>query len=77
LKFDGANTSWLVLESSSSCDGVCWSVYDPSFFNGWGIYRARGRTDVACPFESDESSVERAPIPRTADEWRLMLNKSR
>jgi hypothetical protein len=40
VKFDGAREFWLVLESSSSCDGVCWSVYDPSFFNGWALVSA-------------------------------------
>ncbi|GAA0316400.1 hypothetical protein GCM10009087_28530 [Sphingomonas oligophenolica] len=49
LRVDGANIAWLVLESSSSCDGVCWSVYDPSSFDGWSLYRAAGRSDVPCP----------------------------
>jgi hypothetical protein len=28
-----------VVESSSSCGGVCWSFYDESFFHGWGIIK--------------------------------------
>jgi hypothetical protein len=76
LKFDGANTSWLVLESSSSCDGVCWSVYDPAFFNGWGIYRAAGRRDLGCPAPAKATSIRSSPIPLTASAWRAMLNRS-
>lgn len=49
LWIDGANIAWLTLESSSSCDGVCWSLYDPSIFDGWSLYRAAGRSDVPCP----------------------------
>ncbi|MEH3036271.1 MAG: hypothetical protein PGN23_07260 [Sphingomonas adhaesiva] len=48
MTLDGGNDEWLMLESSSSCDGVCWSVYDPSFFGGWELRRARGRSDVPC-----------------------------
>jgi cell wall-associated NlpC family hydrolase len=77
LKFDGANTSWLVLESSSSCDGVCWSVYDPAFFNGWGLYRAQARQGLSCPGEgtSGQASIDKAPIPMKADEWRDVLRR--
>ena len=39
MRFDGASDGWLILDSASACDGVCWSVYDPSFFSGWGMYR--------------------------------------
>jgi hypothetical protein len=76
LKLDGANTSWLVLESSSSCDGVCWSVYDPAFFNGWGIYRAAGRKDLACPTSGRATSIAGSPIPESTNAWRTMLNKT-
>jgi hypothetical protein len=48
MTVDGGNDEWLMLESSSSCDGVCWSVYDPSFFSGWQLRRAKNRTDVPC-----------------------------
>ena len=48
MTLDGGNDEWLMLESSSSCDGVCWSVYDPAFFAGWELRRAKGRSDVPC-----------------------------
>ena len=70
LPFDGASSSWLVLESTSSCDGVCWSVYEPSFFNGWGLYRASNRKDKACPPSSFETSIKNAPFPSKFMDWR-------
>ncbi|TXH67725.1 MAG: hypothetical protein E6Q88_10430 [Lysobacteraceae bacterium] len=70
VKFDDANHSWLVLESSSSCDGVCWSVYDPAFFNGWGLYRASGREDARCTALTKATSIEFNPIPRKFSLWR-------
>lgn len=57
MRIDGANIAWLVLESSSSCDGVCWSVYDPSILNGWSLYRAAGRSDVPCPRRSQPRTM--------------------
>jgi hypothetical protein len=36
--FDSSLTQ-LVVESSSSCGGACWSFYDESFFGGWAIIR--------------------------------------
>lgn len=74
LVFDGANVSWLVLESASACDGVCWSVYDPSFFNGWGIYRAANRGDFKCVARKKESTlIAEKPIPHTLQAWRDMV----
>jgi hypothetical protein len=45
----GGNDAWLMLEASSACDGVCWTIFDPSVFDGWSLYRAAGRGDAACP----------------------------
>ena len=74
VELDGANAVWLVLESSSSCDGVCWTFYDPGFFNGWGLYRAAGRSDAPCPPEDENStSIADTPIPRDPDKWRVVL----
>jgi hypothetical protein len=70
IAFDGASEFWLVLESTSSCDGVCWSVYDPSFFNGWGLYRAANRADKRCLPSRPETSIERARFPAKFDGWR-------
>lgn len=75
IPFDGASEFWLVLESSSACDGVCWSVYDPSFFNGWGLYRASNRSDKACPAASDDTSIVRAPFPTDLSDWREKVVK--
>lgn len=58
LRLYDANDTWMMLESASGCDGVCWSFYDPSFFNGWGMYRSSGRTDAPCP----QKTVERSTI---------------
>lgn len=71
IQVDGASDAWLMLESASGCDGVCWSVYDPSFFNGWGLYRAVGRADAPCPGKLNRSS---APIPSTFDKWSTMVD---
>lgn len=70
IKFDNANDSWLVQESSSSCDGVCWSVFDPSFFNGWGLYRAHGRRDSKCPVDNRQNSIKDHAIPSEFGKWR-------
>jgi hypothetical protein len=32
-----SSQAFLVIESSSSCGGVCWSYYDESFFHGWAL----------------------------------------
>ena len=34
-----SSQAMLVVESNGSCAGVCWSFYDESFLNGWGILR--------------------------------------
>lgn len=70
LRIDGASDSWLVLESSSGCDGVCWSVYDPSYFNGWGLYRAGGRRDAQCIVRSE---AQAAPIPFELGRWSRLV----
>lgn len=67
--FDGANQSWVVIESASSCDGVCVSVYDPVFFNGWGIYRAKNRSDKNCPDGSSKQNILANPIPSNKASW--------
>jgi hypothetical protein len=72
LELDGASLAWLVLESASSCDGVCWSVYDPAFFNGWGIYRAKRRADAPCPVDSPSTNYSSA-IPIDPGKWRDRL----
>ncbi|WP_277981185.1 hypothetical protein [Sphingomonas phyllosphaerae] len=64
LKLDGANDDWLMLESSSSCDGVCWSIYDPSFFSGWSMFRAAGRSDVPCPEKMRVASARQLTVRR-------------
>ena len=73
LRADGASDVWLVLESSSGCDGVCWSLYDPSYFNGWGLYRADGRTDAPCPTDAAATDIVRRPIPLDAAAWRRQV----
>lgn len=70
VPFDGASEFWLVLESASSCDGVCWSVYDPSFFNGWGLYRAKNRKDTDCLKPNKENSIAKAQFPSDFATWR-------
>uniref|UniRef100_B0T6I0 Uncharacterized protein n=1 Tax=Caulobacter sp. (strain K31) TaxID=366602 RepID=B0T6I0_CAUSK len=70
---DGASSGWLVLESASGCDGVCWSVYDPSFFNGWGLYRASKRSDLKCPPASLATGIPSHPIPTLDDAWRAAV----
>jgi hypothetical protein len=34
-----ASEAILVVESSSSCGGACWTFYDESFFHGWALIR--------------------------------------
>ena len=70
MRLDGANDDWLVLESSSGCDGVCWSVYDPGYFNGWGLYRARARGDADC---ITRSSAQATPIPFDLARWTRLI----
>lgn len=67
--FDGVNQSWLVIESASSCDGVCISVYDPAFFNGWGLYRAKNRSDINCPDDNLKQNIVANPIPTNKASW--------
>ncbi|MBO9713751.1 hypothetical protein [Sphingomonas sp.] len=69
MRPDGANDAWLMLESSSGCDGVCWSVYDPSLFDGWGLYRAAGRADAACLAGNAAAAT---PIPYDLTRWSLL-----
>jgi cell wall-associated NlpC family hydrolase len=73
LSADGASEAWLVLEAASGCGGVCWSLYDPGFFNGWGLYRAAGRRDRPCPAAPASASLTAAPIPRDRAGWLRML----
>jgi hypothetical protein len=57
--FDSSR-AMLVMESSSSCGGVCWTYYDESFFHGWAIIRnGAGR--------EEEKFGE---IPLTFDKWK-------
>ncbi|MBR0951230.1 hypothetical protein [Bradyrhizobium canariense] len=70
VAFDGASEFWLVQESTSACDGVCWSVYDPSFFNGWGLYRASNRSDKSCPQSNPEASISATSFPTDYSNWR-------
>ena len=53
----------LVAESSSGCGGVCWSVYDESFFDGWAI--VRNAPGAPTP--------DMAPIPINYDGWRRLF----
>lgn len=76
LKMDGASEDWLVLESSSACGGVCWSVYDPAFFNGWGLYRSSRRSDHKCPPHATATAIASHPIPQDGDEWRKAVQDS-
>ncbi len=71
LRLDGANDVWLTLEASSACDGVCWSVYDPSYFNGWGLYRASGRRDAPC-IRSRGGAASNS-IPRDMTQWEELV----
>lgn len=77
LRFDGANDAWLVLESASGCDGVCWSVYDAAFFNGWGLYRTTNRSDASCIPTGPSGSIATSPIPTNLEEWRALVNKKK
>lgn len=70
---DGASDGWLVLESASACDGVCWSVYDPGFFSGWGLYRAAGRADFGCPLARPETAIATNPVPNGLEAWRAKV----
>jgi hypothetical protein len=63
MQLDGASDTWLTLESSSGCDGVCWTVYDPSWFDGWGIYRANARGCVT------GTAAAASPIPYDLGRW--------
>lgn len=77
LSIDGASEAWLVLEAASGCGGVCWSLYDPAFFNGWGLYRAAVRSDRPCPAAPAAASLATAPIPRDRSGWLRMLRGGR
>lgn len=70
IRVDKANDTWLMLESASGCDGVCWSLYDPSFFNGWGLYRAAGRSDERCPGKRARTETV---IPTDFNSWAAMV----
>jgi cell wall-associated NlpC family hydrolase len=74
---DGGSEAWLVLEAASGCGGVCWSLYDPAFFNGWGLYRAAGRRDRPCPAAPATANLATAPIPRERAAWLRMLRGGR
>lgn len=76
VQIDGASDSWLVLESASSCGGVCWSVYDPAFFNGWGMYRSSNRSDYKCPPSTVQTDIVAHPIPLTNAAWRSAVQTS-
>lgn len=54
----------LVFESSSSCGGVCWSLYDESFFHGWALIR---NTDA----KNGPSKFERIPLDYA--KWKEMF----
>jgi hypothetical protein len=56
----------LVVESSSSCGGVCWSLYDESFFHGWGIIRHE---------KHDAPPKDMKRIPESVEEWRNRFAK--
>ncbi|WP_375391594.1 hypothetical protein [uncultured Sphingomonas sp.] len=47
----GGAPGWQVFESGSRCSGVCESVYDPSYFDGWWIVRLKlaAGDDRDCP----------------------------
>jgi hypothetical protein len=72
IRMNGANLYYQVLESSSSCDGVCWSFYDSYFFSGWGIYRARNRSDFQCSHKSS-ADIVRVPFPSNYKTWSCTL----
>lgn len=73
VRLDGGNIYLQVLESSSSCDGICWSYYDTSFFGGWGVYRRNHRTDINC-VKGEASDIRLHPFPERISEWRSRLN---
>jgi hypothetical protein len=54
----------LVAESSSACGGVCWSVYDEGFFDGWAILRNK---------QPSVPQSGMAPIPISYDGWRRLM----
>jgi hypothetical protein len=53
----------LVLESSGGCGGVCTSLYDESYFDGWALI-SRGTPSPGADF---------APIPLGYPAWRNLL----
>jgi hypothetical protein len=53
----------LVVESSSSCGGVCWTYYDQSFFHGWAIVRNGKPT----------APTSLADVPKNLPDWREMF----
>lgn len=55
----GRSRGLRVLESSSRCGGVCESVYDPTFFDGWWVLRIR-LTGVDCPRWLDAAAAGRS-----------------
>ena len=56
-----SSRAMLVVESNGSCAGVCWSFYDESFLNGWGILRHKA---------GKPSSSIVHQIPTEGPEWR-------
>ena len=57
----GRSRGLRVLESSSRCGGVCESVYDPTFFDGWWILRIRLDGAGDCPHWLDAAAAEAQP----------------
>jgi hypothetical protein len=61
----------LVIESSSSCGGVCWSLYDESFFHGWALI---GRNERDRGPRESRGAMER--IPTKFEEWKKMFGQA-
>lgn len=60
----GRSRGLRVLESSSRCGGVCESVYDPTFFDGWWILRIRLTGGRDCPRWIDATTLAEPAGPR-------------
>lgn len=62
----GRSRGLRVLESSSRCGGVCESVYDPTFFDGWWILRIRLDGAGDCPHWLDTAAAAEAQPARAS-----------
>ncbi|MCX7311180.1 MAG: hypothetical protein NTV56_05505 [Alphaproteobacteria bacterium] len=57
----------LVVESSSSCGGACWTFYDESFFHGWALIRTAPKQPEFKMWKKDYANLTK--MLTDADEW--------